>query len=128
MKVTAWLDRNYSLFITNALPGEKIKFVVTKVGKSFGFGRVLEHNHFPDRAEIDARIVSWLKPAAPLQHMVYQLNFALSSIKSITAGKKKTDLSVSETIRMDTLSLSKQSTNSSTDEWRVETGFFRQHL
>ncbi len=46
---------NYSLFIANALPGEEIKFVVTKVGKSFGYGRVLEQiTTSPDRAEIKA--------------------------------------------------------------------------
>lgn len=123
---------NYSLFIANALPGEKIKFVVTKVGKSFGFGRVLEHlTTSPDRAEIDEKDRKLAQAGiAPLQHMVYpaQLRFKQHQIESLLA-KNKLDLSVSETIGMETPYhyRNKAQIPVRTVRGQLETGFYRQH-
>ncbi|GAT18100.1 23S rRNA (uracil(1939)-C(5))-methyltransferase RlmD [Secundilactobacillus silagei] len=123
---------NYSLFITNALPGEKIKFVVTKVGKSFGFGRVLEHlTTSPDRAKIDAKDRKLAQAGiAPLQHMVYpaQLRFKQHQIESLLA-KNKLDLSVSETIGMETPYhyRNKAQIPVRMVNGELETGFYRQH-
>lgn len=123
---------NYSLFIANALPGEEIKFVVTKVGKSFGFGRVLEHlTTSPDRAEIDAKDRKLAQAGiAPLQHMVYpaQLRFKQHQIESLLA-KNKLDLSVSETIGMETPYhyRNKAQIPVRNVHGELETGFYRQH-
>ncbi|MCH5462536.1 23S rRNA (uracil(1939)-C(5))-methyltransferase RlmD [Lactobacillus sp. LC28-10] len=123
---------NYSLFIANALPGEEIKFVVTKVGKSFGFGRVLEHvTTSPDRAEIDAKDRKLAQAGiAPLQHMVYpaQLRFKQHQIESLLA-KNKLDLSVSETIGMETPYhyRNKAQIPVRMVNGQLETGFYRQH-
>ncbi|GAW99181.1 23S rRNA (uracil(1939)-C(5))-methyltransferase RlmD [Secundilactobacillus mixtipabuli] len=123
---------NYSLFIANALPGEEIKFVVTKVGKSFGFGRVLEHlTTSPDRAEIDAKDRKLAQAGiAPLQHMVYpaQLRFKQHQIESLLA-KNKLELSVSETIGMETPYhyRNKAQIPVRNVHGELETGFYRQH-
>lgn len=123
---------NYSLFIANALPGEEIKFVVTKVGKSFGFGRVLEHlTTSPDRAEIDEKDRKLAQAGiAPLQHMVYpaQLRFKQHQIESLLA-KNKLDLSVSETIGMETPYhyRNKAQIPVRMVKGQLETGFYRQH-
>ncbi|WP_203649259.1 23S rRNA (uracil(1939)-C(5))-methyltransferase RlmD [Secundilactobacillus yichangensis] len=123
---------NYSLFIANALPGEEIKFVVTKVGKSFGFGRVLEHlTTSPDRAEIDVKDRKLAQAGiAPLQHMKYpaQLRFKQHQIQSLLA-KNKLDLSVSDTIGMETPYhyRNKAQIPVRMVKGQLETGFYRQH-
>lgn len=123
---------NYSLFIANALPGEEVKFVVTKVGKSFGFGRVLEHlTQSPDRAEIDAKDRKLAQAGiAPLQHMTYpaQLRFKQHQIESLLA-KNKLDLTVSETIGMETPYhyRNKAQIPVRLVNGELETGFYRQH-
>lgn len=123
---------NYSLFIANALPGEQIKFVVTKVGKSFGYGRVLEHlTTSPDRAEIDASDRKLAQAGiAPLQHMIYpaQLRFKQHQIQSLLS-KVKLDLSVSETIGMAQPYhyRNKAQIPVRLVKGQLETGFYRQH-
>lgn len=123
---------NYSLFVTNALPGEKVKFVVTKVGKSFGFARVLEHlTKSPDRVEIPAKDRKLAQAGiAPLQHMTYdaQLRFKQHQIQSLL-GKGKLDLTVNETIGMETPYhyRNKAQIPVRLVNGELETGFFRQH-
>lgn len=105
---------------------------MTKVGKSFGFGRVLEHlTTSPDRAKIDAKDRKLAQAGiAPLQHMVYpaQLRFKQHQIESLLA-KNKLDLSVSETIGMETPYhyRNKAQIPVRMVNGELETGFYRQH-
>lgn len=66
----------YPLFIENTLPGETAEVLVVKVGKKFGFAKVLELTKTsPDRVETkdDTLIRTGI---APLQHMTYEAQLA----------------------------------------------------
>lgn len=123
---------NYSLFVGNALPGEKVKFVVTKVGKNFGYGRVLDHlTTSPDRVDTsdkDRRLAQ--AGIAPLQHMTYdaQLRFKQHQIENLLQ-KGKLAIDVLPTIGMDKPYhyRNKATIPVRLVNGKLETGFFRQH-
>ena len=55
---------DYPLFIEDALPGEEVELVVTKVGKNYGYARVLKrHNDSPDRVNYLTRLI-----CSPVSH------------------------------------------------------------
>lgn len=68
---------HYPIFIPNALPGETIEYVVTKVSKNFAWGRALKwQTTSPDR--VDLKDQRYLQTGiAPLGHLSYpaQLKF-----------------------------------------------------
>lgn len=74
----------YPLFIENAIPGEKVMVQVLKVGKSFGFARVLTWSvKSPDRVEdVDQTLIR--TGIAPLHHMTYerQLQFKHDQVQN----------------------------------------------
>lgn len=67
---------HYPLFIENTLPGEEVRIKVLKVGKKFGFGKVVEfHKTSPDRIPSEEK--KWTQTGiAPLQHMRYDAQLA----------------------------------------------------
>lgn len=67
---------HYPLFIENTLPGEEVRIKVLKVGKKFGFGKVVEfYKTSPDRIPSEEK--KWTQTGiAPLQHMRYDAQLA----------------------------------------------------
>lgn len=75
----------YPLFIENTLPGETAEVLVVKVGKKFGFAKVLELTKTsPERVtEIDETLIR--TGIAPLHHMTYesQLKFKQQQVENV---------------------------------------------
>ena len=92
---------HYPIFIPNALPGEAIEYVVTKVTKNFAWGRVLAwQSKSPDRVDLaDQRYLQ--TGIAPLGHLAYpaQLRFKQKLIQDLLQ-KAHLDLAVSPTMGM----------------------------
>lgn len=92
---------DYPLFIEDALPGEEAKLLVTKVGKNFGYARVLERlNDSPDRVELPNK--SYMQSGiAPLGHLSYpaQLKFKQQQLQNVYK-KNRLDIEVLPTIGM----------------------------
>ncbi|MBA1392979.1 23S rRNA (uracil(1939)-C(5))-methyltransferase RlmD, partial [Lactobacillus sp. XV13L] len=89
----------YSLFVENALPGEQVRAVVTKVGRKFGFAKTLEIiKKSPDRIEqYDKKYVQ--TGIAPLIHLAYnkQLEFKQEQLVN-DFQKMDLDISVKPTV------------------------------
>lgn len=75
----------YPLFIENALPGEQVEILVLKVGKKFGFGKVVKQvTVSEDRVEqVDETFIR--TGIAPLIHLTYekQLAFKQDQVKNV---------------------------------------------
>lgn len=66
----------YPLFVVGGIPGEKAQIKVTKVGKSFGYGRIEKLlTKSPDRVEEVDRQGTWVG-TMPLQHLRYEAQLA----------------------------------------------------
>ena len=83
----------FPFFVDNALPGEKIKMRVLKVGKSFGFGRVDEFLTQSDHRVTDINLDYLRTGIADFGHLAYpeQLKFKHKQVVELlykTAGKK----------------------------------------
>lgn len=93
----------YPLFIENALPGEKIKIKVVKVGKKFGYGKVLTIiKSSEERMPIEDITFSKVG-ISPLQHLKYskQLEFKTNQVKNVLQRVAKlTDVSVNDILGM----------------------------
>lgn len=76
---------SYPFFIEGALPGELVQFKAIKVGKKFGYGKLLEVlEESPDRVELtDKR--GRQTGTMTLQHMTYpaQLEFKHNQVKNV---------------------------------------------
>ncbi|MGY3724260.1 23S rRNA m(5)U-1939 methyltransferase [Granulicatella balaenopterae] len=75
----------YPLFIENALIGEEVKVLVMKVGKSFGYAKVVERlTTSPDRVPLTDRVGIRIG-TMPLQHMSYnsQLVFKKKQVAQV---------------------------------------------
>ena len=73
----------YTLFVRGALPGERVRVVVTKVKKSYGYAKLLEvAEPSPDRREPACPVYSRCG-GCELQHMSYeaQLRFKTEHVK-----------------------------------------------
>jgi 23S rRNA (uracil1939-C5)-methyltransferase len=94
---------NFPIFITNTLPGEEIEFKITKVARSFAYGRMMTLiTKSPDRVpERDRQYTQ--TGIAPLQHLAYsaQLKFKQHQIAELLQ-KAHLDINVSETMGMET--------------------------
>lgn len=124
------VNEHYPIFIGNALPGEEIKYVVTKANKNYAFGRLLEFvTTSPDRVSQDNSV--YLQTGiAPLAHLSYpaQLKFKQEQIKSLFQ-KDKLDLEVKPTLAAPAplhYRNKAQIPVRQIDGW-LQTGFYRQH-
>lgn len=122
---------DYSLFVAGALPGEKVKLHVLKVGKNFGFAKVVEWlTTSPDRVEIKGKAYTQTG-IAPLQHLKYpaQLKFKRQQIVNLLE-KAHLDkaIPVEATIGMDNPYnyRNKAQVPVRKIKGHLETGFFRQ--
>ncbi|WP_083487277.1 23S rRNA (uracil(1939)-C(5))-methyltransferase RlmD [Limosilactobacillus secaliphilus] len=93
---------HYPIFIPNALPGEKITFVVTKVTRHFAWGRVLSwQKKSSDRVELkDQRYLQ--TGITPLGNLNYeaQLRFKQHQIKELLDKAHLDDIKVLPTMGM----------------------------
>jgi len=84
---------SYPFFVDNALPGERIKMRVLKVGKSFGFGRVDEFISQSDHRTTQLNLDYLRTGIADFGHLTYneQVKFKQKQVVDIlrkTAGKE----------------------------------------
>lgn len=123
------VDEGYPIFISNALPGEEIKYLVTKANKNYGFGRLLEFiKTSPDRVSQENSV--YLQTGiAPLAHLAYpaQLKFKQEQIESLFQ-KEKLPLTVQPTLAAPeaTHYRNKAQIPVRMIEGQLETGFYRQ--
>lgn len=121
---------NFPIFITNTLPGEKAKIVVTKVQKTYAFGRVLEVlQSSPDR--VDGLGKEYTQTGiAPLQYLNYdaQLLFKQHQIENLLK-KSHLNIHVDNTIGMDEPYgyRNKAQIPVRTVAGQLETGFFKRN-
>ena len=92
---------SYPFFVDNALPGERIKMRVLKVGKSFGFGRVDEFISQSEHRTTQLNLDYLRTGIADFGHLTYneQVKFKQKQVVDIlrkTAGKE--DFAVSPVI------------------------------
>ena len=92
----------YTLFCDDALPGEEIRLHVLKVGKNYGYAKVIERlTTSKDRVESQGKAYSQTG-IAPLQHLAYpaQLKFKQKQIQDLLKKAHLDDIEVAETIGM----------------------------
>lgn len=94
----------YPLFIENALPEEEMVIKAVKVGKKFGYGKVMERfNANPERQEVED--LDLLRSGiAPLSHMTYdfQLRFKKQQVENVLRTiAKLPELPVAPTLGME---------------------------
>lgn len=121
---------NFPFFVDNALPGEKIKVRITKVGKSFGFGRVEEFLKYSPNRVTDLNLNYLRTGIADLGHLIYpeQLVFKQNQVTKLlhkTAGKIA--FPVLETLSADSpiRYRNKAQVPVRIRNGQIETGFFR---
>lgn len=119
---------HYPIFIPNALPGETIEYVVTKVSKNFAWGRALAwQTKSADRVELaDQRYLQ--TGIAPLGHLSYpaQLKFKQKLLVDLLA-KAHLPLEVAPTLGMKTpvRYRNKAQVPVKLIRGRLETGFYK---
>lgn len=95
---------DYPFFVEGALPGEYVKIKVMKVGKSFGFARLMKIlKESPDRVPDKDRVGRQIGTMT-LQHLSYpaQLKYKQDLVSSVFQRLGHfTDVKVAETIGMD---------------------------
>ncbi|WP_412988411.1 23S rRNA (uracil(1939)-C(5))-methyltransferase RlmD [Pediococcus siamensis] len=94
---------NFPIFIANSLPGEEIVMKVTKVAKTYAFGRVESwKSKSPDRVELKNKQYTQTG-IAPLQHLAYpaQLEFKQHQIQELFYKAHLDQIEVSPTIGME---------------------------
>lgn len=93
----------FPIFVENALPEEKIRLKVVKVGKKFGFGKILsilKESPYRQTMENEDLLRTGI---APLSHLQYeqQLEFKQEQVKNvIVKTAKMPDIQVKDTIGM----------------------------
>ncbi|WP_125770039.1 23S rRNA (uracil(1939)-C(5))-methyltransferase RlmD [Companilactobacillus furfuricola] len=121
---------DFTLFVDNALPGEKVNAVITKVGKSYGFAKALEIlKKSPDRVDnVDNVYVR--TGIAPLSHLAYpeQLKFKQHQIE-VNYQKNHLDIPVNETLGMEDPFHYRNKAQVPVREidHQLTTGFYRRH-
>ncbi|HAT54881.1 MAG TPA: 23S rRNA (uracil(1939)-C(5))-methyltransferase RlmD [Lactobacillus sp.] len=94
---------DFPIFIANALPDEKVLFSVTKVAKTYAFGRVVKFiEKSPQRVE-SVDVTYTQTGIAPLQHLSYEGQLAFKQHQVVELLKKAhLDIDVAKTVGMDT--------------------------
>ncbi|CAM2801573.1 23S rRNA (uracil(1939)-C(5))-methyltransferase RlmD [Fructilactobacillus fructivorans] len=121
---------DFSIFIEDALPGERVQVKILKVKKNFAFGKLGKIiKASPDRVQaIDRRFTQ--SGIAPLQHLAYpkQLEFKQHQIKELF-NKAHLDVQVAPTIGMDNPSKYRNKAQIPVRKinGKLETGFYRRH-
>lgn len=94
---------DFTLFVDNALPGETVNAVITRINKNFGFARTLNVvKESPDRVhDIDA--VYAQTGIAPLSHLKYdkQLEFKRNQVVTDFSKMGLKDITVNPTLGME---------------------------
>lgn len=94
---------DFTLFVDNALPGETVKAVITRINKNFGFARTLKVlKESPDRVhDIDAIYAQ--TGIAPLSHLKYdkQLEFKRNQVVTDLSKMGLKDVEVNQTLGME---------------------------
>jgi len=94
---------DFTLFVDNALPGETVKAVITRINKNFGFARTLKVlKASPDRVnDIDAIYAQ--TGIAPLSHLSYakQLEFKQHQVEIDFSKIGLKDVEVNKTLGME---------------------------
>ena len=94
---------DFTLFVDNALPGETVKAVITRVNKNFGFARTLDVLvESPDRVnDIDAIYAQ--TGIAPLSHLKYDKQLEFKHNQVVTDFNKigLKDITVNPTLGME---------------------------
>ncbi|WP_125683665.1 23S rRNA (uracil(1939)-C(5))-methyltransferase RlmD [Levilactobacillus yonginensis] len=121
---------DFPLFIENALPGEEITILVTKVAKSYGFARALSWQSESADRVTDVDKTYRQTGIAPLQHLAYpaQLKFKQHQIAELFK-KNHQEVEVAPTLGMDnpTQYRNKAQVPVRMIKGQLETGFYRQH-
>ncbi|WP_034528950.1 23S rRNA (uracil(1939)-C(5))-methyltransferase RlmD [Secundilactobacillus oryzae] len=121
---------DFPIFIAEALPGEQVIVKITKVQKSFSFGRVEKWlTESKDRVKTgDQKLTQ--TGIAPLQHLSYeaQLKFKHDQIQNLL-NKTSLNIDVLPTIGMDnpTHYRNKAQVPVRMVKGQLQTGFYRQH-
>ncbi|GAB6093601.1 23S rRNA (uracil(1939)-C(5))-methyltransferase RlmD [Furfurilactobacillus curtus] len=119
---------DFPIFIANALPDEQVVFAVTKVAKSYAFGRVVKFiEQSPQR--VDNVDVTYTQTGiAPLQHLSYsgQLIFKHDQMVELF-NKAHIDVNINDTIGMATPYHYRNKAQIPVRELngQLETGFYR---
>lgn len=90
----------FPLFVHDALPQETVELQVTKLGKKYGYGRVIKRlTDSPDRIEARDKL-GWQTGTMPLQQLAYpaQLAFKTNQVKEALKRIGHIDVPVAETI------------------------------
>lgn len=121
---------DFTLFVDNALPGEIVKAIILKVGKSYGFAKATEIiKKSPHRVETIDNVYT-RTGIAPLSHLEYseQLKFKQKQVE-IDFKKAKLDIKVNETLGMeDPLHYrNKAQVPVRQIDGKLTTGFYRRH-
>lgn len=122
----------YPLFIENALPDEKLLIKVIKVGKQFGYGKVVElYEASPNRVEPKDKALTQAG-ISPLQHMSYsaQLEFKTNQVKNVMQRiAKMPEIPVLDTLGMENpwAYRNKAQIPVRKINEQLETGFFRKN-
>lgn len=93
----------YTIFVPNAIIGEKCKILIVKTTTSYGFGKLIEIiNKSEKREEIDC--TTYVRcGGCNLRHMNYEstLNLKKDAVQNLIDKTLKTKIKVNETIGMD---------------------------
>lgn len=123
---------HYPLFVEGLLPGEKAKIKVIKVGKTFGYGRLISIlKASPERVDIVEKSYTQVG-IMPLQHLSYsgQLAFKQQQVKNVFERiAHMPDVVVEETMGMEDPFHYRNKAQVPVREikGKLETGFFRKN-
>lgn len=122
----------FPIFVADALPTERIDLLVTKVGKSFGYGRV--KRRLTEAANRVSGVNTTLLQTgiADLAHMDYPSQLAFKRQQIVTLLSKNaglTDFPVAEVMAADEITGYRNKAQIPVQEvaGELETGFFRKH-
>jgi 23S rRNA (uracil1939-C5)-methyltransferase len=120
----------FPFFIENALPGELIKFKVIKLGKTFGFGKLLELIK-KSANRVESADLTFLRTGiADLAHLTYseQLKFKKAQVETVLS-KVGIELPVEDTIGAEHILAYRNKAQIPVREkdGQLETGFFRKN-
>lgn len=119
---------DFPIFVTNAVPGEKIRVGITKVTTNYAFGRVVKTLEASPNRNNDVNSAALTTGIAPLAHLKYdaQLKFKQQQISELFR-KQHVDVNVAPTIGMEnpTGYRNKAQIPAREIKGQLTTGFFR---